>query len=149
MLRAALQSLLHRGEDEEPSHERQAYHSDIRAIRPDVWTTATPTARGCEVEQAMWLAGVSSRDFAEVVDIALSPDLVTPVDDIVELCLKQAASCRDRACALSTRLPPPNPFGRPPLPWHRGLADEAQALRNAARSWEALGDLLVNNRWHP
>ena len=96
----------------------------------------------------MWLAGVGSRSFAETIDIVLSPHLVTPVDDIVALCARRAAACQERADALAAELPPPNPYGRPPLPWHRGQAREASELNRAAQAWDALGRLLLSNRWN-
>lgn len=148
MLRAAIESWF-RAEPEEPPEGRTAYHSDIRALRPDAWTTHAPFARGREVERAMWLAGVSSADFAQVVDLALSPHLVAPVDHIVELCARRATACKERARVLSAGLPPPNPYGRPPLPWHRRSAREATALQRAAQAWHALGQLLLSNRWQP
>jgi len=148
MLRAAIASWFRpASEDSEPPEGRKAYHSDIRALRPDAWTTDAPVARGRDVEQAMWLAGVSSRDFAQVVDLPLSPHLVTPVDDIVELCQRRAMACEERAHALGAELPPPNAYGRPPLPWHRRSASEASALHRAAHAWRALGQLLLSNRW--
>ncbi len=149
MLRAAIANWLRfEPEDAELDEGRTAYHSDIRAIRPDAWTTPVPAARGLDVEQAMWLAGVTSRDFGDVVDVVLSPHLVTPVHDIVERCERRSAACRERACALAAELPDPNPYGRPPLPWHRASALEAQALHRAADAWESLGRALLNNRWH-
>jgi len=150
MLRAAIESWFRstRGESE-PPEGRTAYHSDIRVLRPDAWTTQAPVARGLDVEQAMWLAGVGSADFAQVVDVALSPHLVTPVDDIVELCGRRAAVCEERAHALTAGLPPPNSHGRPPLPWHRRSAREASELHRAAQAWGALSRLLLSNRWQP
>ena len=128
MLRAALATWLRPApEDAEPQEGRSAYQSDIRALRPDAWRSRAPVARGRDVERAMWLSGVSSEDFAQVVDIALSPHLVTPVDDIVQLCARRAAACRERGDALTIELPPPNPYGRPPLPWHRSSARVGRA----------------------
>ena len=149
MLRAAIANWLGlEPEHVEPEQGRTAYHSDIRAIRPDAWSTPVPPARGLDVERAMWLAGVTSRDFGEAVDVVLSPHLVTPVHDIVERCEQRAEQCRERAHALAAELPPPNPYGRPPLPWHRASAREAQALHRAADAWESLRQALLNNRWH-
>lgn len=148
MLRAAIASWLRpAAEDPEADEARNAFHSDIRAIRPDAWATQVPVARGRDVERAMWLAGVSSRDFADAIDLVLSPHLVTPIDDIVELCARRAVACQERADALAAELPPPNPYGRPPLPWHRGHAREASQLNRAAQAWDALGRLLLSNRW--
>ncbi len=148
MLRAAWTAWLDsRSDGEEPDDARFAFHSDIRALRPEAWSCGVPNARGREVEQAMWLAGVSSRDFDEVIDIALTPDRVTPVNDIATLCTRRARACQDRADALRAELPPPNPYGRPPLPWDRNKAREASALHRAARAWEALGRYLLSNRW--
>lgn len=148
MLRAAMASWFRpASEDTEPPEGRAAYHSDIRALRPDAWSTDAPVARGRDVEQAMWLAGVSSRDFAEVIDLALAPHLVTPVDSIIELCRRRAMACKERADALTAELPPPNPYGRPPLPWHRRHAREASELHRAAQAWDTLGRLLLSNRW--
>jgi hypothetical protein len=148
MLRAAWTAWIDsHSNDEEPDEARVAFHSDIRALRPEAWSSGAPLARGCDVEQAMWLAGVSSRDFADVVDIALTPDRVAPVEDIASLCARRAAACQERAAALTSELPPPNPYGRPPLPWHRNKAREARALHRAAMAWEALGRYLVSNRW--
>ena len=96
----------------------------------------------------MWLAGVSSRDFAEVVDIALSPHLVTPVDDIVALCSRHADACQREARALGAELPPPNPYGRPPLPWHRTLERQAHELHRVSHAWSALARTLLSNRWN-
>ena len=126
---------------------RPAYHSDIREVRPDAGWSDSPVARGLDVERAMWLAGVSSRDFAEVVDIDVAPHLVTPVDDIIALCRRQAEACEDQARALSAALPPPNPWGRPPLPWHRRSAHQAQSLYRASDAWSALARALLSNRW--
>ena len=80
----------------ELSEGREAYHSDIRELRPEAWSTYSPAARGRDVERAMWLAGVSSRDFSEAVGIDLSPHLVTPVDDIVTVCRQRAETCEQR-----------------------------------------------------
>lgn len=97
----------------------------------------------------MWLAGVSARDFSEVVDIDLSPHRVTPVDDIVAICRARAEACAREAHELSAALPAPNSCGRPPLPWHRTHARHAQRLYRASHAWEALARLLLSNRWHP
>jgi hypothetical protein len=95
----------------------------------------------------MWLAGVTTKDFHETIDIALSPDLVTPTQDIVDLCVHEARTCRERANALAREVPPPHPSGRPLLPWHRRRAREARDLYCAARSWDSLARALVSNRW--
>lgn len=147
MLRAALRSWLQPTPSSEPSEGRTAYHSDIRAIRPDAWTTEAPVAKGSDVERAMSLAGVTTRDFAESIDIALSPHLVTPVDDIVTLCKRRSAACRERADSLTAGLPPPNVYGRPPLPWHRSAVRDAERLFCAADAWDALAQMLVSNHW--
>ena len=131
----------------EPYAGRQAYHSDIRALRPRAWSTHAPSARGLEVERAMWLAGVTSADFAAAVDVTLTPHRVTPVDDIVALCHRRADQCGRRAKALKAELPPPNPYGRPALPWHRATMRQASALDRAAAAWEGLANVLLNNRW--
>lgn len=131
----------------EPSEQRQAYHSDIRELKPEAWSSSAPAARGCDVEHAMWLAGVTSRDFASVVDIALTPHRVTPVDDIVRLCQRHAAACEQEAAALIERLPGVSSDGPPPLPWHHQNAREAEELRRAARAWDALARALLSNRW--
>jgi hypothetical protein len=96
----------------------------------------------------MWLAGVSSRDFSDIVDIDLSPHAVTPVDDIVTSCRHRAAVCERQARELSAELPPPNPHGRPPLPWHRNNARRAHELRRASHAWHALARALLSNRWN-
>jgi hypothetical protein len=96
----------------------------------------------------MWLAGVSSRDFSEVVDIDLSPHLVTPVDDIVALCRRRSEACEQRARGLSAGLPPPNTYGRPPLPWHRRNARQARELYRASQAWDAMARALLSNRWN-
>jgi len=132
----------------EPLEERQAYHSDIRELRPDAWSTHSPAARGRDVERAMWLAGVSSRDFSKVVDIDLSPHLVTPVDDIIALCRRRAEACEQQARGLSAGLPPPNTYGRPPLPWHRTNARQARELYRASQAWDAMARALLSNRWN-
>jgi hypothetical protein len=148
MLRAAIASWFQPApHDSAPSEGRPAYHSDIRALRPDAFRAEAPVARGRDVEQAMWLAGVSSRDFAQVVDLALSPQLVTPVDDVIELCARRSMACKKRADMLAAELPPPNSYGRPPLPWHRRDAREARDLHRAAQAWDTLGRLLLSNRW--
>lgn len=131
----------------EPLEGRQAYHSDIRELRPDAWSTDSPSARGRDVERAMWLAGVSSRDFREVVDIDLSPHLVTPVDNIIALCHRKAEACERHAQELSAELPPPNQYGRPPLPWHRNNARQAERLFRASHAWNALARVLLSNHW--
>ena len=148
MLRARFAAWLRpASQTSEPSEGRQAYHSDIRELRPEAWSTRSPAARGRDVERAMWLAGVSSRDFSEAVGIDLSPHLVTPVDDIVTLCRREAAACEQRAHALSTELPPPNPYGRPPLPWHRTHARQARELYRASQAWDAMARTLLSNGW--
>ena len=131
----------------EPNAGRQAYHSDIREVRPDAWSSRWPAARGRDIERAMWLAGVTSRDFEEVIGIDLSPDLVAPSDDIVEMCRRHAQSCAEQARALCADLPPPNPHGRPPLPWHRSAARRAEKLHRASRAWEMMARALLSNRW--
>jgi len=131
----------------EPDAGRQAYHSDIREIAPDAWGGGSPAARGSDVERAMWLAGISSHDFAELIDIELTPHLVTPVDDIVDLCRRRARACELRAGELAASLPPPNPYGRPPLPCHRAQARQAQTLYRAVQAWDALARALISNRW--
>lgn len=133
----------------DPIEGRRAYHSDIRELRPEAWSRRSPAARGRDVERALWLAGVSSRDFAEVVDIDMSPHLATPVDDIVDLCIRRSEACARCADELSAELPPPNPYGRPPLPWHRGFTREAEKLHRASQAWDALARALLSNRWHP
>ena len=149
MLRARLAAWLRpASQTPEPLEERQAYHSDIRELRPDAWSTHSPAARGRDVERAMWLAGVSSRDFSEVVDIELSPHLVTPVDDIVALCRRRSEACEQRARGLSAGLPPPNTHGRPPLPWHRRNARQARELYRASQAWDAMARALLSNRWN-
>ena len=149
MLRARLAAWLRpASQTPEPLEERQAYHSDIRELRPDAWSTHSPAARGRDVERAMWLAGVSSRDFSEVVDIDLSPHLVTPVDDIVALCRRRSEACEQRARGLSAGLPLPNTYGRPPLPWHRRNARQARELYRASQAWDAMARALLSNRWN-
>jgi hypothetical protein len=149
MLRARLAAWLRPAtETIDPLEGRQAYHSDIRELRPEAWSTYSPAARGSDVEQAMWLAGVSSRDFSEVVDLELSPHLVTLADDIVASCRRQAEACEQRANELTAELPPPNPYGRPPLPWHRVNARRAQRLYRASRAWDAMASALLSNRWN-
>jgi hypothetical protein len=96
----------------------------------------------------MWLAGVSSRDFSKVVDIDLSPHLVTPVDDIIALCRRRAEACEQQARGLSSGLPPPNTYGRPPLPWHRTNARQARELYRASQAWDAMARALLSNRWN-
>jgi hypothetical protein len=95
----------------------------------------------------MWLSGVSSRDFAEVVGIDLSPHLVAPSDDIVTLCRRRAESCERQARELDAGLPSPNPYGRPPLPWHRSNARQAKELYRASQAWDAMARALLSNRW--
>jgi len=131
----------------EPAEGRQAYHSDIREIRPDAWSTHSPTARGRDVQSAMWLSGVSSRDFSDVVGIDLSPHLVAPADDIVALCRQRSELCARQAHQLSAELPPPNSYGRPPLPCHRTAAREAKELYRASKAWDAMARALLSNRW--
>jgi len=150
MLRARLAAWLQPApQASEPVEGRSAYHSDIRELRPESWSRRSPAAQGSDIERALWLAGVSSRDFAEVVDIDLSPDRVAPVDDIVDICLRRSASCARQAEALRAELPAPNPYGRPPLPWHRGVTREAEELYRASRAWDALARALLSNRWQP
>lgn len=131
----------------EPDEGREAYHSDIREVQPGAWASRSPRARGSDVERAMWLAGVSSRDFSDVIDIQLTPHLVTPVDDIVGLCRQRAQACERRADELRATLPPPNPYGRPPLPWHRRSVRHAEALYRASLAWNQLAQTLLSNRW--
>lgn len=131
----------------EPPGGRPAYHSDIRELRPDAWSTHSPAARGRDVQSAMWLSGVSSRDFSEVVGIDLSPHLVAPSDHIVTICRRRAQSCERRARELSARLPSPNPYGRPPLPWDRNNARQAKELYRASQAWGAMVRALLSNRW--
>ncbi len=147
MLRERLAALLAPAPSVEPDEGRQAYHSDIREVQPDAWAGGSPAARGSDVERAMWLAGVSSEDFKEAIDIELAPHLVTPVDDIVTLCERRSQACGQRAEELRATLPPPNPFGRPPLPWHRADARRAESLDRASRAWERLAEMLLSNRW--
>lgn len=148
MLRARLSAWLRpASESTEPPEGRQAYHSDIRELRPDAWSIHSPAARGGDVQRAMWLSGVSSRDFSEVVGIDLSPHLVTPADDIVTMCRRRAETCARQAEELSAELPPPNPYGRPPLPWHRSDARQARALYRASQAWDAMAQALLSNRW--
>lgn len=149
MLRARLAAWLRpASRTPEPLEGRQAYHSDIRELRPDAWSTHSPAARGRDVERAMWLTGVSSRDFSKVVDIDLSPHLVTPVDDIIALCRRRAEACEQQARGLSAGLPPPNTYGRPPLPWHRTNARQARELYRASQAWDAMARALLSNRWN-
>ena len=129
------------------SEGRQAYHSDIRALRPDAWSQHTPVARGRDIEHAMLLAGVTTRDFAGYLEIDLAPDLAAPVDDIVSLCESRARSCTELGRELSATLPLPNPWGRPPLPCHREAARRARELFRAAYAWRSLADTLISNRW--
>ncbi|KPK14504.1 MAG: hypothetical protein AMJ62_13170 [Myxococcales bacterium SG8_38] len=148
MLRARLAAWLRPAAGtSEAFEERQAYHSDIRALEPEAWSSLAPSARGCDVERAMWLAGVTSHDFASVVDIALTPHRVTPVDDIVRLCQRRAVSCENEAAVLIEQLPGTSAGGPPPLPWHRQSVRKARKLHRAARAWDALARTLLSNRW--
>lgn len=131
----------------EPAEGREAYHSDIRELRPEAWSTHSPAATGRDVQSAMWLSGVSTRDFAEVIGIDLSPHVVAPCDDIVSSCRRRAKSCKARAQEIARELPPPNPYGRPPLPWHRSAARTADELYRASRAWDAMARALLSNRW--
>lgn len=150
MLRARIAAWLQPApQASEPVEGRPAYHSDIRELRPHSWSRRSPAAQGSDIERALWLAGVSSRDFAEVVDIEISPHLVTPVDDIVDICLRRSQACAQQAEELSAELPAPNSYGRPPLPWHRGVTRDAERLYRASRAWDALARALLSNRWHP
>jgi hypothetical protein len=140
MLRARLAAWLRpASQTSEPPAGRQAYHSDIRELRPDAWSTHSPTARGRDVQRAMWIAGVN---------IDLSPHLVTPVDDIVGLCRRRAEACERQARGLSAELPQPNPYGRPPLPWHRTSARKARELFRESQAWDAMARALLSNRWN-
>ena len=148
MLRARLAAWLRpASQTPEPSEGRPAYHSDLRELRPDAWSSNSPAAFGRDVQRAMWIAGVSSRDFAEVIDIDLSPHLVTPIDDIVSQCRRQAETCQRKARGLSAELPPPNAYGRPPLPWHRSHARKAREFYQASLAWDAMARALLSNRW--
>jgi len=148
MLRARLAAWLRpASQTTEPAEGRQAYHSDLRELRPDAWSTHSPAARGRDVQSAMWLSGVSSRDFSEVVGVDLSPHRVAPADDIVILCRRRAESCARQAAELSAELPPPNAYGRPPLPWHRNDARRAKELYRASQAWDAMARALLSNRW--
>jgi hypothetical protein len=148
MLRARIAAWLRpASQPAEPSEGRLAYHSDIRELRPEAWSSHSPAAKGRDVQSAMWLAGVSSRDFAEAVGIDLSPHLVAPSGDIVALCQRRAESCERRARELGAELPPPNPYGRPPLPWHRSNARSAEELYRASQAWSAMARALLSNRW--
>lgn len=131
----------------ESSEGRQAFHSDIRELSADPWATHAPSARGRDVQSAMWLSGVTSRDFAEVVGIGLSPHLVVPTDHIVAMCRQRAVTCERRARQLNAALPPPNSWGRPPLPCHRAAAREARELVRASLAWDAMARALLSNRW--
>ena len=131
----------------EATDGRLAYHSDIRELRPEIWSRRSPAARGCEVQRALFLAGVSSKDFREVIGVVLSPHRVTPVDDIVARCLRRGEECACEAEHLRAKLPPPNPYGRPPLPWHRGQARQAEKLYRASQAWDALARALLSNCW--
>ncbi len=149
MLRARLADWLRpTSQTQEPSEGRQAYHSDIRELRPEAWSTHSPAAHGRDVERAMWLSGVTSRDFAEAVGIDLSPHLVTPVDDIVTLCRRRADTCEHQARELTATLPAPNSYGRPPLPWHQKQHRQARELYRASQAWDAMARALLSNRWH-
>jgi hypothetical protein len=148
MLHARLAAWLRPASDiPAPFEGRQAYHSDIRTLRPDAWSSQSPAARGRDVQSAMWLSGVSSRDFSEVVGIEISPHLVTPADDIVALCQQRSARCARQAHQLSARVPPPNSYGRPPLPCHRTAAREAKELYRASQAWDSMARALLSNRW--
>ncbi len=148
MLHARFAAWLRPASDAPESPEgRHAYHSDIRELSPDPWSTHSPTARGRDVQSAMWLSGISSRDFAEVVGIDLSPHLVTPADHIVALCRQRSETCERQAHRLSAALPPPNSCGRPPLPCHRTAAREAKELVRASLAWDAMARALLSNRW--
>ncbi len=148
MLRARLAAWLRPVSDPPDLLEgRQAYHSDIREIRPDAWSIHSPIARGRDVQSAMWLSGVSSRDFADVVGIDLSPHLVAPADDIVALSRQRSEIRARQAHELRAELPPPNSYGRPPLPCHRTAAREAEELYRASQAWDALARALLSNRW--
>lgn len=148
MLHARFAAWLRPASDAPESPEgRHAYHSDIRELSPDPWSTHSPTARGRDVQSAMWLSGISSRDFAEVVGIDLSPHLVTPADHIVALCRQRSETCTRQAHQLSAALPPPNSCGRPPLPCHRTAVREAQELVRESLAWDAMAHTLLNNRW--
>ena len=127
--------------------DREAYHSDLRASHPDAWARRTPLALGCDVEQAMLLTGVTSRDFASVIGIELTPHVSVPVDIIVDQCRRHARACTERAQRLCAMLPPPNPWGRPPLPCHRRQARQATSLYRAAAVWSAFAHALLTNRW--
>lgn len=148
MLRARIAAWIRPAtESAEPSEGRLAYHSDIRELRPEAWSAHSPAARGRDIQSAMWLAGVSSRDFAEVIGIDLSPHLAAPSDDIVALCRQRAESCEQQARELGARLPAPNSYGRPPLPWHRSNARKAAELHRASQAWSAMARALLSNRW--
>lgn len=131
----------------EPPEGRPAYHSDIRELRPDAWSTHSPAARGRDVQSAMWLSGVSSQDFAEVVGIDLSPHLAAPSDHIITICRRRAESCERQARELGAGLPSPNPYGRPPLPRDRSNARQAKELFRASQAWGAMARALLSNRW--
>jgi len=148
MLHARLAAWLRLVSDAPESPEgRQAYHSDIRELSPDAWSTHSVTARGRDVQSAMWISGVSSRDFSEVVGIDLSPHLVTPADDIIALCRQRSEICARQAHQLTAALPPPNSYGRPPLPCHRTAALKAKELVRASLAWDAMARALLSNRW--
>lgn len=148
MLHARFAAWLRPASDAPESPEgRDAYHSDIRELNPDPWSTHSPAARGRDVQRAMWLSGISSRDFTEVVGIDLSPHLVTPADHIVALCRQRSEMCARQAHQLSVALPPPNSCGRPPLPCHRTAAREAKELVRASLAWDAMACALLSNRW--
>ena len=148
MLRARLAAWIRPASDiSDPLEGRQAYHSDIRRLRPDVWSIRSPAARGRDIQSAMWLSGVSSRDFFDLIGIAVAPHLVTPADEIVARCRQRAERCARLAHQLSAELPPPNPYGRPPLPRHRRTAREAKELFRASEAWDSMARALLSNRW--
>ena len=149
MLRARLEALLQPLRRETaPVEARDAYHSDLRELLPQAWSRRHPRALGSDVERAMLLAGISSRDFARVVKIDLSPHVAVPVDDIISICQGHARACSQRARRLRAALPCPNPWGRPALPIHRVYAREAEQLHRSAEAWSALAAHLVSNRWN-
>lgn len=149
MLRARLETLLQPLRPQTtPVEAREAYHSDLRELLPEAWSRRHPRALGSDVERAMMLAGIGSRDFARVVKIDLSPHVAVPVDDIVSICQGHARTCTERARRLRAALPRPNPWGRPALPIHRAYAREAEQLQRSAEAWSALAGHLVSNRWN-
>jgi len=148
MLHARFAAWIRPASDAAASTEgRHAYHSDIRELSADPWSTHSPSARGRDVQSAMRLSGISSRDFAEVVGVGLSPHLVAPTDHIVTMCRQRSEVCARQARQLSAALPPPNSCGRPPLPCYRTLAREAEALVRASLAWDAMAHALLSNRW--